>query len=421
MKRRANRNRSPGNCNPMAHNAYIARQPIVDDKHQLIAYELLFRHAPHAAAARVEDAAAAGIETISNLLCNMGTDWLLGGKLAFINLDSRLLLSELPDLLPPDRVVLEVLETVEVTPQVIERLAALRQSGYRIALDDYVYTPERAELLPLAHYVKLDVLTHPGEGIVATVKAARQHGLKLLAEKVEKREQFERYKQLGFELFQGYYFARPENLSAKVVNPTQATVLQLMEKVRQEADVKQIEEGFKRDVALTFKLLRYINSAAFGLNCEIQSIRHAVSILGYRPLAKWLTLLLATASPSPTAPVLTRTAITRGRLCELLGAHHLSKSEQDNLFITGVFSLLDALLESPMDQVLERIALPESVVDALLSRSGIYGPILALAEACESGDASRIESIAESLFLSPDQVNEAHLKALAWVEQIGLE
>ncbi len=405
----------------MALNAYLARQPIVDGNHQLVAYELLFRDAPHAAAARIEDAAAAGIEVISNTMCNMGTDWLLKGKLAFINMDTQLLMSDFSALLPPDKVVLEVLETVEVTPQLIERLKSFKQAGFRIALDDYVYTPERAELLPLADYVKLDVLAHPGESLITTLKAARKHGIKLLAEKVEKREQFEQYKKLGFEYFQGYYFARPENISAKVVNPTQATVIQLMEKVRQEADVKQIEEGFKRDVALTFKLLRYINSAAFGLTCEIQSIRHAISILGYRPLQKWLTLLLATASPSPMAPVLTRTAVTRGRLCELLGAYHLSKNEQDNLFITGVFSMLDALLETPMEQVLERIAIPESVADALLSRSGIYGPILALAEACESGEPGRIESLAESLFLSAEQVNAAHLKALAWVEQVGLE
>lgn len=405
----------------MALNAYLARQPIVDGNHQLVAYELLFRDAPHAAAAHIEDAAAAGIDIISNTLCNMGTEWLLKGKLAFINMDTQLLMSDFSTLLPPDKVVLEVLETVEVTPEVLERLKSFKQAGFRLALDDYVHTPERADLLPLADYVKLDVLAHPAEGIINTVKAARKHGVKLLAEKVEKREQFEQYKQLGFEYFQGYYFARPENISTKVVNPTQANVIQLMEKVRQEADVKQIEEGFKRDVALTFKLLRYLNSAAFGLTCEIQSIRHAVSILGYRQLNKWLTLLLATASPSPMAPVLTCTAVTRGRLCELLGAYHLPNGEQDNLFITGVFSMLDALLETPMEQVLERIAIPESVADALLSRSGIYGPILALTEACEQGEASRIESLAESLFLSPEQVNQAHLKALAWVEQLGLK
>lgn len=405
----------------MALNAYIARQPIVDGQHKLLAYELLFRDAPHAQSARIENAPAAGIAVISNTLCNMGTDWLLKGKLAFINMDVHTLMSDFSSLLPHDKVVLEVLEGVEASPEVLDRLRTLKKEGFRIALDDYVHVPERADLLPLADYVKIDVLAHTPEQIITTVKAARKHSAKLLAEKVERREQFEQYRKLGFELFQGYYFARPENVSAKVVNPTQASVIQLMEKVRQEADIKQIEEGFKRDVPLTFKLLRYINSAGFGLTCEIQSIRHAVSILGYKPLSKWLTLLLATASPSPMAPVLSRTAITRGRMSELLGAYHLPKAEQDNLFITGVFSMLDALLETPMEQVLERVSIPESVADALLHRSGMYGPILSLAEACESGDAARIEALTESLFLSPAQVNKAHLEALTWVEQLGLD
>lgn len=405
----------------MPQNAYLARQPIVDAQHRLVAYELLFRDTAQATSARIVDAAAAGIDVISNTLCNMGTDWLLKGKLAFINMDASMLMGDFSALLPPDKVVLEVLETVEASAGILDRLRAYKQAGFRIALDDYVHTPARADLLPLADYVKLDVLAHSPDSIISTVKAARQHGTKLLAEKVERREQFEQYKKLGFQYFQGYYFARPENLTTKVVNPSQAAVLQLMDKVRQEADVKVIEAGFKRDVALTFKLLRYINSAAFGLSCEIQSIRHAVSILGYRPLYKWLTLLLATASPSSMAPVLTRTAVTRGRLCELLGAYHLPQAEQDNLFITGVFSLLDALLETPMAQILERLTLPDSVVDALLHRTGIYGPILELTEACESADASRIDRLAEDLFLSAQQVNAAHLEALAWVEQLGLD
>ncbi len=405
----------------MASHVYLARQPIVDARHQLVAYELLFRDNASAVSARIEDPTAAGLDIIANTLCHMGTDWLLRGKLAFINMDERLLLSDFSALLPPDKVVLEVLETVAPSPEILERLREYKRLGFRIALDDYEYTPERAQLLPLADYLKLDVQGHPPEGILATVQAARRQGVKLLAEKVERREQFEQYRKLGFEYFQGYYFAHPENVSARVIHPTQATVLQLLDKVRQEADVKQIEEDFKRDVALTFKLLRYINSAAFGLTCEIQSIRHAVSILGYRSLQRWLSLLLATASPSPMAPVLSRTAITRARLCELLGAYVLPKSEQDHLFITGLFSLLDALFETPMHQVLERLTLPESVTEALLNRSGMYGPFLALAEACEGEDAARIDSLAESLLLMPEQVNEAHLEAMAWVEQLGLD
>ena len=223
-----------------------------------------------------------------------------------------------------------------------------------------------------------------------------------------------------FDYFQGYYFAHPEILTAKVINPSHALVLDILNKVRSNVDIAEIERGFKRDVALSFKLLRYINSVGFGLSCEIQSIRHALSILGYQQLYRWLTLLVVTTNENGTPSALMKTAITRGRLTELLGHELVDKGERDNLFIVGIFSLLDAMLEMPMDKVLEKLTLPENISDALLHREGIYGPFLALAEACESADIQRIQDLAASLAIDPNAVNEAHLKALAWVEELGV-
>jgi len=405
----------------MSSNAYIARQPIVDAKHKLVAYELLFRHSAQAKSARIDTDVDAGISVIANTLVNMGTEWLLKGKLAFINMEVSMLMSSFSMLLPPEKVVIEILETVQATPEVLERLAELKAAGYRFALDDYQYLPETEPLLPLASYVKLDVLAHTEAELAKMVKAIRKHPVELIAEKVETPEQFRHCQALGFDFFQGYYFAHPETLAAKIINPVYGTVVQLLEKVRQGADAKELEALFKKDVALTFKLLRYINSAGFGLSCEVQSIRHAVSILGMQPLYRWLTLLLVTAGGAPTMPTLARTAITRGRLCELIGKICLSKGDQDNLFIVGVFSLLPAFLEMPMDQVLERIVIPDKLGDALADRSGIYGPFLALAEAVESGNSEQLERLASSLMVAPDQVRHAHLQALAWVEQLGLD
>lgn len=405
----------------MSANAYIARQPIVDSEHRLIAYELLFRHSAFAQRARVESDVDAGISVISNTLFNMGTEWLLKGKMAFVNMESSMLMSSFSTLLPKDNVVIEVLETVRVTPEVLERIRELKQAGYRFALDDFHYLPESESLLPLADYVKLDVLAHTPEELTRMAHAIRQHPVKLVAEKVETPEQFRHCRSLGFDFFQGYYFARPENIVTRVINPTHATVLQLMERVRQDAEIHELETLFKKDVALTFKLLRYINSAGFGLSCEVQSIRHAVSILGMQPLYRWLSLLLVTAGSGPTAPTLARTAITRGRLCELLGKENLPRNDQDNLFIVGVFSLLPALLEISMEQLLERVVIPDSFADALLHRTGLYGPFLALAEAMESGEVARLEELSMALMLTPDRVNESHMRALAWVEQLGID
>lgn len=406
----------------MSANAFIARQPIVNPRHDIIAYELLFRHGAHAQTAQVNSDLDAGIRIIANTLYDMGTKWLLQGKQAFINMDVPVLMSDFSSLLPKDNVVIEVLETVQATDTLLNRLRALKQEGYRLALDDFSLQPETEPLLPLADFVKLDVLAYTPAQLAETVKHVRRHRARLVAEKVESVEQFNLCRELGFDLFQGYYFARPENLVERVINPAHATILQLLEKVRQEdAEVRHLEALFKKDVALTFKLMRYINSAGFGLSCEVQSIRHAVSILGMQPMYRWLTLLLATAGTHATSPALARTAITRGRLCELLGQVTLPRNDQDNLFIVGVFSLLPAFLEMPMEEVLERVVISDALADALMDHGGIYGPFLSLVEAVESGDQAQLENLSSALMLSPSQVSEAHLQALAWVEQLGLD
>ena len=405
----------------MSNTAYIARQPIVDGEQRLIAYELLFRHSASAESARVKSDVEAGISVISNTLFNMGTEWLLKGKLAFVNMELPTLMSSFSTLLPKDNVVIELLETVRITPEVLARLQELKEAGYRFALDDYHYQPESESLLPFASYIKLDIKAYTPQELTKMVYALRRHPVKLVAEKVETPEQFRHCRALGFDYFQRYYFARPENIVTRVINPSHATVLQLMEKVRAEADLPALETLFKKDVALTFKLLRYINSAGFGLSCEVQSIRHAVSILGMQPLYRWLSLLLVTAGSGPSSPALARTAITRGRLCELLGKEDLPRNDQDNLFIVGVFSLLPALLEITMEQLLDRVVIPDTFADALLNRAGIYGPFLSLAESVESGDLDRLENLSASLMLTPDRVNAAHMQALAWVEQLGID
>ncbi len=399
---------------------FIGRQPIVDAQQRIIGYELLFRDDAAATRAEVSDDLIAGTRVLVNTLNNMGTEWLFGDRLAFLNVSSGILDSEFLELLPPRKVVLEILKDAHLTPERVERLHGLRQQGFALALDAYDGDPAWDVLLPLVTYIKIDALATPADRLAGLVAAARRHPVKLVAEKVETRALFNLCRNHKFDLFQGFHFARPETLTARVINPGQALVLELLNKVRSNADIAEIEKGFKRDVALSFKLLRYINSVGFGLSCEIQSIRHALAILGYQQLYRWLTLLVVTASDGATPPALMKTAVTRGRLTELLGQDFLDKHERDNLFIVGIFSLLDAMLEMPMDQILEKLHLPEPIADALLHREGVYGPFLQLAEACESGHTSRIRELAESLTLSPERVNAAHLQALAWVEELGV-
>ncbi len=404
----------------MQNQAFIGRQPIVDLQQKIIGYELLFRHSADATEAQISSDLEAGSNVLINTFSNMDANWLLGDKLAFINVEAPMLKSDFLELLPAKRVVLELIETVEATPELVARIQELRQMGFRFALDDFDHRPINTDLLPLADYIKVDVRELGLDGTATLVRSLKNTNAKLVAEKVETRAEFKFCKELGFHYFQGYYFAHPETLTAKIINPAHATVLTLLNKVRNNEDVKDIENGFKADVALSFKLLRYINSVGFGLSCEIQSIRHALAILGYQQLYRWLTLLLATAGNDSTPPALMKTAITRGRLTELLGQNYLEKNEWDNLFIVGIFSLLDAMLEMPMDDILEKLYLPEAICDALLTHQGMYGPFLALTIACESADPGEIEALAASMAMDPVQVNKAHLEALAWVEQLGI-
>ena len=201
------------------------------------------------------------------------------------------------------------------------------------------------------------------------------------------------------------------------MNPTQCTILQLMQLVQNNEDVPKLENILKRDPALTYKLLSYINSAGFGAARRVESLRQAIALMGYAPLYRWLTLLLASASTRGYSPVLMETAVVRGRLTELLGQKGLAKAEAENLFVAGMFSLLDRLLGLPMKEVLDTVPLPAEVVRGLLTRDGLYGPYLALAEACELS-SNLVGSLATALDLSPLEVNKAHLSALAWAQAV---
>jgi EAL and modified HD-GYP domain-containing signal transduction protein len=399
---------------------FIGRQPILDAQQKIIGYELLFRSNATDNAARIDDDFSAGAQVLINTLSNMGTEWLMGDKLAFLNVTETMLASEFMELLPAQRIVLETKGEIAPSPALIERLQALKELGFQFALHSAQINSDNEPLIKLASYVKVDLIKVPLDRLGDIAAKLKQFKLKIIAEKVETLAAYKRCKECKFDFFQGYYFAHPEILTAKVINPAQAMVLEILNKVRNNADIGEIEKGFKRDVALSFKLLRYINSVGFGLSCEIQSIRHALSILGYQQLYRWLTLLIVTSNEGATPPALMKTAITRGRLTELLGQDMVDRNERDNLFIVGIFSLLDAMLEMPMDKVLEKLTLPENIADALLMRDGIYGPFLSLAEACESADMALIDELATSLTIEPAKVNEAHLKALAWVEELGV-
>ena len=405
----------------MSKETFLARQPIVDAEHRLFAYELLFRQSMSAVSAQITSQLQAGVEIISNTLC-LGPDWLLKGKLAFINLDEATLMSDFVCLLPPRHVVYEILETVAVTPVLIARIRELRQLGYRFALDDFVCLEEYRPLLPMVDFVKLDVLEQPPEKTAEIIAHIRLSFTgQFIAEKVESREMFDLCRNCGIQYFQGYYFAHPENLASKTIQPGQLAVLELMNKVHACEDLAEIEEPLRRNAALTLRLLRYANSAASGLQQHVHTVRQALTQIGLKTLYRWLALLLITTNPTPTNALAARTAVTRGRICELLGRSRFNREAQDELFITGLFSLAEPLMEIPLARLLELLPMPDPIVQALLHQTGPYAPFLKLAEASERSDFGQIASYAGEIASSPEEVNLIQLQSLAWAEELTSE
>jgi EAL and modified HD-GYP domain-containing signal transduction protein len=405
----------------MGNHAYIGRQPVIDRKQRVIGYELLYRHSAEATEAMISDEFEACANVVANTLSNMGTEWLLGNGLAFINVTPALLNSEILSLLPSDRIVLELeFDAEEIkSADLLCLLRQARSKGFLVGLENVLPNRNTRPLVEIADYIKLDIQQFDDKALAKAVGQYHEFQPKLIAKKVETMKQFLACAELDFPYFQGFHFARPETLSVKTINPAHATVLELLNKVRANADVSEIETTFKQNMALALKLLRYINSVGFGVNVHIQSIRHALTILGYRQLYRWLTLLLITANNGSPSPALIQTAMTRGRFTELLGQKYLEGSERVNLFIVGIFSMLDVILEMPMDAVLETLNLPENIVDALLHREGVFAPFLKLAEASERMDLKCIAEIAQTLALPAEEVNRAQFEALAWAERLN--
>jgi c-di-GMP phosphodiesterase len=403
----------------MKQEVFVARQPILTTASQPIGYEFLFRSSATAASAEARGLAAS-IQVVRNVLLDGETNWLLGDKLAFINVDAAALCSDVLHLLPPKRVVLEIACDVTRTPEVATAAENLADRGFSLCLDDFSQDAASAPLMEFASYVKLDALRLSKEELTELARQIDPRAKKLVATRVETREVFQHGVRAGIKLFQGYYFAKPETLSAKVVNPGVLAIMELMRLVRGNADVKKLEEALKGDATLLFKLLRYVNSPAVGLARPVQSLREAVALLGYGKLYRWLGLLFATAGTGSAATAIAKTAITRGFIAESLAAAAFNVDVADELFMVGAFSLLEAMFDTPKEKIVAEVMLPPEVHRAIVARQGSYAPVLDLIETCEREDMSRLEELAASLHLSAAEINRAHLSALARVEQLGM-
>jgi EAL and modified HD-GYP domain-containing signal transduction protein len=395
---------------------FVARQPIFDASDRCAGYELLYRG--HAAATGAGGVAPdqMSADVILHSVLAIGLEQLTGAAPAFLNFTREMLLGGFWKVLDPGAVVLELLEDVEPDAEVVAACAALTDAGYRLALDDFVYSPAYDPLLARAEIVKVDVLGRTADEITEALRPLAGARVRLLAERVETREVHEACRALGFELFQGYFYSRPETLSRRELSLEQIAIMRLMNLVHDETTSElELEDAFRADPALAYKLLLMANAAALGSR-GIDSIHRAVRLVGRETLHRWLALLLVSsvAGRGGTAAELMQGAVQRARLCELIVETAGRGAAAGPHFMVGLFSRIDALLGLPMDEILARVELAPEIRDALLHRGGPYAEPLALAEAYEGGRWDTVSAQSAQVGVQAAEMPELYVQSLAW-------
>lgn len=388
---------------------YIGRQPIYDRKLDVYAYELLFRAAGDNSA-KFTDGDQATSDVIVNTFLEIGLDKIVGDRLAFINLTRAFFVGEHTISLPMDRVVLELLEDIEADEEVVNSVKRLTEQGYRIALDDFIYHESLQPLVQLADIVKIDIMALNRDQVREHVEALRQYPLRLLAEKVETREDHDFCMGLGFDYFQGYFLAQPKVIRGQRLPNNRLAILKLLSSLQNpEITPQQLDNLIAQDVAFSYRILRYVNSAAFSLPRKIESIQQAVVILGLRTIKSWATLLaMSQVDDKPTELVVT--AMVRGKMAEEM-AHALNAEQPDSFFTVGLFSALDALMDNSMEEILTQLPLADHITQALLHKGGgLHGEVLDCVLAYERGEWENLECSQ----LGTHRIRTCYLEALQW-------
>lgn len=394
---------------------FIARQPILDRMQSTYAYELLFRSGTADDFFCGTDRESATRSTI-DLSLLLGTESLTEGRPAFINCTRDALLSGLMRTLPKELVVIEVLEDVPADEEVVRECLRLKKDGYRIALDDIVSSTDRPALLALADVIKVDFLLTDLEQQRTIASRLGKRGVQLLAEKVETHEQFSDALKMGYTLFQGYFFCRPMTIKTNDLPCTNGSYLQILRRVYEpEIDIPAIASAIRAEPSLCYRLLRYLNSAAFG-RYPVQSIVQALNLLGKDELRKWVSVMTAISLSGPRTTELIRMALSRARFCELL-AEHL-KLQASDFFLVGLFSLLDAILDRPMAQIIELIPISTVCSDALCGVSNPLRQVLELAIACERGRWQPLAELCGKVGCTEAEACRCQAEALRWVRPL---
>lgn len=407
----ATENNSVSNSLPLPGQRFVARHPIFDRSQKVYGYELLFRNG-------IEnyfnaDPEFASRSTLDSYLL-FGINTLCDNRLAFVNCTREVLFKDLLTLLPPSQAVAEILETVEPEDRVVAACKRLKAAGYLIALDDFAPNDPRIPLVPLADIIKVDIRATRPEERAGMMRRFSSPTCKMLAEKIETPQEFRQARDMGFAYFQGYFFCRPEIIVGREVPANRMHYVRLLEMVsRVEIDLRELENLLKQEASIPYRLLRYLNSPVFGFALEIKSIRHAMAVLGEREMRRWIRLVVTVGIADQKCSELVLIGLTRARFCELVSTRVQSNSD---LFLMGLLSIMDAILEITMDVLLEQLPVDHETKAALLGQNSSLRPLYQLMLAQESGEWDQASTLAQQLKLSDEEVATAWFKAMQWAQ-----
>ena len=403
---------------------YLGRLPILDSKQNLVAFELLFR-SDQQNNVTVTNNSAASANVIIDTYGQLGIENVIGKRRGFIKVDAQLLMNDAICMLPKKHVVLEILRNVEINQEIIHRCSFLKKQGYQLALSNVSQiNKQTAALLPLINVVKVNVNPLNQTELINLVKLLKRWPVLLLAEKVENQETARRCIAMNFQMLQGFYFAKPEIISGKRIDPSKLSLLKLLLLVVKDSEVTDIENELKYQPGVSYNLLRMVNSAASGLPSKINSIKRAIMIVGRKQLQRWVQILLYAAKQrdGSSSDALMQTAAIRGKLLEFIAVADRphDKNHQDRAFMVGVLSLLDTLLGVEMEKLVETLSIQKDMSEALLSRQGYLGRQLELIEAYEQGEVEKTSAIMnEMAFLDFNEFTRMELEATAWANRIS--
>ncbi len=390
---------------------FLARQPIIDREGKIFAYELLFRTG-FSGEAEIENGKQATFRVIDGLISSFGN--VLKNRKGFVNIDQTSDILSVAGFLPSNKIGFEILETSVFSGEFLDDMVRLKEMGYELSLDDFTYSEKLIPYLKIVDYVKIDTLGQDREGLKEILRLVKRFGVKTVAEKVETYEMFRVCFERGFDYFQGYFFQEPQILSSKTVEPHYTALISLYNLLSREAEVKEVEKVFKRFSDLSVKLLQLLNSAYYSLRQPLRSIRHAILMLGYKNLMRWVLILMYSLRTEDfTSDPLFEEASIRGFFMERLAKEVFGNKEiSDKAFITGVLSLVDVLLCVPKEEVLRSILVEEEIREAVLKRSGPLGDLLTLVECVQRGNLRAVLKIVRSYDLSLQRVLEIQTQAL---------